>query len=358
MNPVVIMAGGTGGHVFPALAVANELKKRGVDILWIGTQRGLEAKIVPQAGIPIDWISVSGLRGNGLLGWLQAPFRLLHALAQACRIYWRCKPVAVLGMGGFVTGPGGVAAWLLRIPLLIHEQNAVPGLTNRILARFASRVMVGFPVAFGAKVKVIEVGNPIRDYLVKIAEPAQRFAKPRTRLRVLVVGGSLGAKVLNDRVPEAIAMMPADRQPDVWHQTGQRNYQEAQSAYAAHGIQARVVPFIDDMAVAYAWADLVICRSGALTISELSAVGIASILVPYPYAVDDHQTRNAHVLVEQHAAILIPQEDLSVERIKDELSRLSQQPEKLLSMAMAARCLAQPHAARRVADLCLEVANV
>ncbi len=358
MNPVVIMAGGTGGHVFPALAVANELKKRGINILWIGTRRGLEAEIVPQAGIAIHWIRVSGLRGNGLLGWLQAPFRLLYALAQACHLYWRCKPVAVLGMGGFVTGPGGVAAWLLRIPLLIHEQNAVPGLTNRILARFASRVMTGFPVAFAGKVKVIEVGNPIRDDLVTIAEPAQRFDKPFERLRLLVVGGSLGAKVLNDRVPAAIAIMSADRRPDVWHQTGRRNYQEAQFAYATHGIQARVESFIDDMAVAYAWADLVICRSGALTISELSAVGIAAILIPYPSAVDDHQTHNAQILAEQDAAILIPQEDLSVERIKDELSRLNQQPERLLSMAMAARRLAQPHAAMQVADLCLEVADV
>jgi len=358
VDRVVIMAGGTGGHVFPALAVAQELAQRGVVVTWIGTQKGLEADVVPKAGIPIDWVTISGLRGNGALGWLMAPFRLIRALMQARRIIAERKPGAVLGMGGFVTGPGGVAAWTMGVPLLVHEQNSIPGMTNRWLTRIATRVMVAFPRAFAAEVKAIHTGNPLREDILRVAPPAERFVGRTGPVRVLVIGGSLGAAALNETVPAAIKRFAPGRRPEVWHQTGKRNLESAQGHYSAAGVDARVVAFIDNMADAYAWADLVICRAGALTISELAAVGVGAILVPYPHAVDDHQTTNAHYLSEAGAAMLIQQSALSGDSLYPVLAQLCGDRSRLLAMAQAARKLALPESTRQVANICLEAAHV
>jgi UDP-N-acetylglucosamine--N-acetylmuramyl-(pentapeptide) pyrophosphoryl-undecaprenol N-acetylglucosamine transferase len=366
---VLIMAGGTGGHVFPALAVASELRARGVDVVWMGTQRGLEARIVPEAGIPIEWVSVSGLRGKGVASWLLAPWRLLVAVRQAIGIVRRCQPSSVLGMGGFVSGPGGLATWLLRKPLVIHEQNAIAGLTNRLLAPLAKRVFEAFPETFPASSKVVVSGNPVRESINRIADPQVRFGQRQGPLRLLVIGGSLGAQVLNQTVPETIDLLPEDERPEVWHQTGERNLEETRAWYRRHAVTARIEPFIDDMAEAYAWADLVLCRAGALTIAELAAAGVAAILVPYPYAVDDHQTRNAAYLADHGAAWLVSQESLNTGSLRNLLTRLKvtesgnvlsldDKREQLLAMATAARRLAQPDATRLVADACQEVKRV
>lgn len=350
------MAGGTGGHVFPALAVAKELMARGVIVTWMGTQKGLESEVVSKAGIPIDWVTISGLRGNGFLGWLAAPFRLVRALMQARRIIVERNPGAVLGMGGFVTGPGGVAAWMLRKPLLVHEQNSIPGMTNRWLTNIANRVMVAFPRAFEPNVKVIHTGNPLRQDILQIPPPAVRFAGRSGPVRLLVIGGSLGAAALNETVPAALQRFALHARPAVWHQTGKRNLESAHAHYANAEVSANVVAFIDNMAEAYAWADLVICRAGALTIAELAAVGVGAILVPYPHAVDDHQTTNAHYLTEAGAALLIQQTDLTVSRLYDELMSLLNDRERLLVVAQAAHKMALPAATLQVANICQEAA--
>jgi UDP-N-acetylglucosamine--N-acetylmuramyl-(pentapeptide) pyrophosphoryl-undecaprenol N-acetylglucosamine transferase len=348
---ILVMAGGTGGHVFPALAVADELRARGVEVSWLGTRRGLEAEVVPKAGYPIDYISIAGLRGKGLWSWLAAPFKLLQALRQALGVMRLRRPAAVLGMGGFVTGPGGLAAWLSRRPLLIHEQNARAGLTNKLLAPLAARVMEAFPGTFAAKYRALHTGNPLRrDFLQ--GEAKADHAGP---LRLLVVGGSLGAARFNEVVPQALAALALAARPEVWHQAGKRNLEAARAAYAAAGVEARVEAFIDDMAAAYQWSDLVLCRAGAMTVAELAAAGVAAILVPYPYAVDDHQTANAHYLADRDAALLLPQPQLSVEGLVSLLKDLT--PTRLRAMGEAARRLALPAATARVAEACLEVAH-
>ncbi len=349
---VLIMAGGTGGHVFPALAVAEELRARGAEVVWMGTRRGLEAQVVPPTGIPMEWISVSGLRGKGVLAWVVAPWRLLRAAGQALGVILRRRPMVVLGMGGFVTGPGGFVTWLLRLPLVIHEQNAVAGLTNRLLAPLAMRVMEAFPATFARK--AIHTGNPVRALIAELPPPELRFAERQGALRLLVLGGSLGARALNETLPAALAGLAT--RPDVWHQAGAKLIDEARAAYQSAGVDARVEPFIADMAEAYAWADLVVCRAGALTIAELAAAGVGAILVPYPHAVDDHQTRNAAYLVEAGAAQLIQQRDLSVERMRAALAALADRA-RLLTMASAARQCAKPEATRSVAELCMEAAH-
>jgi UDP-N-acetylglucosamine--N-acetylmuramyl-(pentapeptide) pyrophosphoryl-undecaprenol N-acetylglucosamine transferase len=344
---MLIMAGGTGGHVFPALAVAEQLQARGWPVHWLGTRLGLEARVVPPTGIPVHWINVKGLRGKGLLRKLSAPLMLLWALLQVAVVMLRLRPAAVLGMGGFTTGPGGVMAWLLRRPLVIHEQNAVAGFTNRLLAPLARPALEAFP---GSLKHALHTGNPVR---ASIADRV--FVAPDSRgrrSRLLVVGGSLGAAALNEQVPAALALMAADKRPEVWHQTGLKLIDAARAAYAAAGVDVRLDAFIDDMATAYAWADLVLCRAGALTIAELAAVGIASILVPYPHAVDDHQTVNADYLVSAGAAVLLPQTELDVPRLLDVL-QLLQQSERLSDMAQRARALAMPDAARQVAAHCI-----
>lgn len=356
-DAVLIMAGGTGGHVFPALAVADELRRVGQPVLWLGTRDGLEAKVVPAAGLPIAWITVRGLRGKGVLRLLSAPFMLIGALWQAGRVLLRARPRAVLGMGGFVTGPGGFMAWLLRRPLLIHEQNSVAGLTNRLLAPLAARVLVAFPGALPERVHPLHTGNPVRGAITDVRPPRERFATRSGRPRLLVLGGSLGAQALNETVPRALAQLPAEHRPEVRHQAGIKHIDAARDAYQRAGVAAQVDAFVEDMAAAYAWADLVVCRAGALTIAELTAVGVAAILVPYPHAVDDHQTGNARYLVNAGAALLIAQPQLDAEALASLLSELFTDRARLLRMAEAARGLAHPEAARVVAEYCLRLAG-
>jgi UDP-N-acetylglucosamine--N-acetylmuramyl-(pentapeptide) pyrophosphoryl-undecaprenol N-acetylglucosamine transferase len=350
-RPILIMAGGTGGHVFPALAVAEQLQSRGWPVAWLGTRAGLESRVVPPTGIPVHWIRVSGLRGKGRLQQLSAPFMLAGALGQAIWILARLRPAVVLGMGGFTTGPGGAVAWLLRRPLVIHEQNSIAGMTNRLLARLADRVLEAFP---GSLPGALHTGNPVRRSIaeMRFREPDVRDRRPR----LLVVGGSLGAAALNEQVPAALVGMQEPLRPEVWHQTGLRHLDQARKAYDAAHVAVRLDPFIDDMASAYAWADLVVCRAGALTVAELAAVGVASILVPYPHAVDDHQTANARYLVDAGAAVLLPQSDLTPQRLREHLDLL-QQPERLIAMARSARDRARPEAAARVADCCIDASG-
>ncbi|MFA7387886.1 MAG: undecaprenyldiphospho-muramoylpentapeptide beta-N-acetylglucosaminyltransferase [Thiohalobacteraceae bacterium] len=356
-NAVLIMAGGTGGHVFPALAVADELRRAGQAVLWLGTPDGMEARLVANAGLPMAALRVRGLRGKGFVRSLSAPFMLASALLQAGRILRRARPRAVLGMGGFVTGPGGFMAWLLRRPLLIHEQNSIAGLTNRVLAPLATRVMEAFPGSLPARLRPLHTGNPVRDAISQVAPPEQRLAGRSGTLRLLVLGGSLGAQALNDIVPAALAQLPVAKRPDVRHQAGTRHVDAARAAYASAQVEAQVDAFVDDMAAAYAWADLVICRAGALTIAELTAVGVAAVLVPYPHAVDDHQTSNARYLVDAGAALLIPQQELNAARLAELLRDFMAAPGQLARMASAARRLARPEAARTVAEQCLQVAG-
>lgn len=354
---VTIMAGGTGGHVFPALAVAQELVARGWDVTWLGTPDSFEARTVPQHGIELDTIASHRLRGQGLGGLLLAPLRLLRAMWQARAVLRRRRPQVVLGMGGFAAGPGGLVSRLLRLPLVIHEQNAIPGLTNRWLAHIATRVLAAFPQAFAERPGVLVTGNPVRAEIAAVAAPAVRLAARSDTVRVLVLGGSLGAQALNETVPEALAAMVPERRPLVRHQAGRGKAEATAERYARHGVTAEVSEFVADMAAAYAWADLVLCRAGALTVTELSAVGVAAILVPYPHAVDDHQTVNAQFLVAAGAAELIAQRDLNPGLLAQRLDALCSERARLLTMALAARALARPDATRVVADVCEEVAR-
>ncbi|HVW70701.1 MAG TPA: undecaprenyldiphospho-muramoylpentapeptide beta-N-acetylglucosaminyltransferase [Steroidobacteraceae bacterium] len=352
-GPILVMAGGTGGHVFPALALARSLREKSIEVIWLGTQRGLEARIVPAAGIPIEWLSVGGLRGIGALTLLAAPFRLARALYQALRVMWRRRPVLVVGLGGFVTGPGGVAAWLTGRPLVIHEQNAVAGFTNRCLSHIAREVLEAFPGSFRRDIKTRVIGNPVREDISAVAPPAERFASRSGVIRLLVIGGSQGAARLNAVVPYALARLAGTMTFDVRHQAGERWIEAGRQSYASAGVRADVRPFIEDMAEAYGWADLVICRSGALTVSELAAVGIGAILVPFPAAVDDHQTHNAQYLVREGAAVLIADRALTAERLADELRELCAGRGKLLAMAQMARQLAKPRATEELTQSCL-----
>lgn len=354
-RPVMILAGGTGGHIFPALAVAEVLRARAVPVVWLGTRAGLEARVVPAAGIAMDWLEVGGLRGKGAGGWLRAPWTLARALRQALRALRARRPRSVLGMGGYVAGPGGVAARLLGIPLVVHEQNSVPGLTNRLLARIARRVLTGFDGALGRH--ALFVGNPVREAIAALPGPEQRYRGREGALRLLVLGGSLGARALNETVPAALATLAAEARPRVRHQAGSRTLELAREHYARHGVEADVSAFIDDMAEAYAWADLVICRAGALTVAELAAAGVPAVLVPFPHAVDDHQTTNARHLVDAGAARLIQESALSPAALGELLAELLAGRPALLDMARQASALGRPEAAARVADICLEVAH-
>ncbi|MCC5795024.1 MAG: undecaprenyldiphospho-muramoylpentapeptide beta-N-acetylglucosaminyltransferase [Chromatiales bacterium] len=351
--PVLIMAGGTGGHVFPALAVAEELRRRQHPVVWLGTGRGLEARLVPAAGFAFEQLRVQGLRRRGALAWLVAPFTLVLALLDALRVIRRCRPRLVLGMGGYASGPGGLAAWLLRLPLVIHEQNAVAGLTNRLLARFAREVLQAFPGSFSPRIGARTVGNPVRPDISALPAPESRLADRQGPLRLLVLGGSQGARAINLVVPAAVAALPAGRRPIVRHQSGSLTLQETLAAWRAVGVEARVEPFIENMAEAYGWADLVIARSGALTIAELCAAGLPALLVPYPTAVDDHQTRNAGALVAAGAAELLPQADLTAGRLSARLEALLSDREELRRRAFAARELARPDATAAITDACL-----
>lgn len=355
---VLIMAGGTGGHVFPALAAARALRERGFEPVWLGTQRGLEARLVPPHQIPIEWITVSGLRGKGVLTWVTAPVRLFVAIRQSLAVIRRRQPAVVLGAGGFVSGPGGIAAWLTRRPLVIHEQNAVAGFTNRILARLARRVLAAFPGSFSASVDVENVGNPVRREIAALAPPQARFGERRGPLRLFVFGGSQGAARLNAVVPAALALIPEAERPLVIHQSGERHLELTRGLYAKHGVRADVRAFIDDMAETYAWADLVVSRSGALTVSEIAAAGLGAVFVPFAAAVDDHQTRNAAFLVDADAARLIPEAELTPHRLSRELTTLFHAGrDALVNMAVRARSRAIIDADVRLADACVAVAG-
>ena len=354
---VLIMAGGTGGHVFPALAVARELRLRNEQVLWLGTERGLEARVVPADGIALEKVRVQGLRGKGFLTWLTAPLRIFIAIADAVRIVRRCRPKVVLGMGGYTAGPGGIAAWLLRRPLVIHEQNAVAGLTNRLLAGFAREVLAAFPGAFSASRKTRVTGNPVRADIAALPPPAIRFAGRSGRLRLLVLGGSQGALALNERVAAAVALLPAALRPEIRHQAGEGTRAVAEAAYRAAGVEAEVHSFIKDMAEAYGWADVVLCRAGALTVAELAAAGVGAIFVPFPAAVDDHQTRNAAYLVDAGAATLVPQAELTAERLAAELVPYAERRETAVQRAERARALARPQATDEIVDICLAAAR-
>lgn len=357
---VVITAGGTGGHVFPALAVAEELRRRGVGVSWIGTRHGLEARVVPTAGIDMDWIEVSGLRGNGVTGWLKAPFTLWKALRQAMSALATRKPVAVLGMGGFVSGPVGVAAYLRSVPLVVHEQNAIAGLTNRLLARLADRVLEAFPGSFVDRNNTVNTGNPIRAEIAALAKRPdllERLGARETGTRMLVIGGSLGAKALNEIVPSALALVPTAVRPVVRHQAGERTLEIARKAYAEAGVDAEVTPFIEDMAEAYAWADFAICRAGAITVAELAAAALPAILVPFPHAVDDHQTANARYLSAAGAAVLCPQYELQAPLLAARIGDMCKRSRRH-DMATRALSKAMPDATTRVVEQILDAAGL
>ena len=351
--PVLIMAGGTGGHIFPGLAVADCLRAQGVPVVWLGAAGGMETKVVPAHRIELHTVAVGGLRGKGLQTRMLAPLMLLRALIASLAVLRKVKPRSVLSMGGYAAGPGGLAAWLLRCPLLVHEQNRVAGFTNRKLAGFAKRVLAGFADALP---HAEWVGNPVRAVIAALPVPTQRMTARNAKPRLLVLGGSLGARALNLAVPQALAQLTPEQRPEVLHQSGNRGLDEAREAYAKAGVQAQVVPFIDDMAASYGWADLAVCRAGALTLAELTAAGLGAVLVPFPHAVDDHQTRNAEVLVAVGAAVVIQERDLDVQNLAQRLESLLGNRTQLLAMAEAARTLAKPDAADVIARACLEVA--
>lgn len=353
-GPVLIMAGGTGGHIFPGLAVAEVLRERGIPVAWLGAQGGMESRLVPQHGIPLHALRIKGLRGKGWRARLGAPWMLCRSLWQVIRVLRQVRPRSVLSMGGYVAGPGGVAAWLLRLPLVVHEQNRLPGLTNRMLAYLANRVLTGFEATLASHSGQQWVGNPVRSTIAALPAPAVRFNAHKQPPRLLVLGGSLGARSLNTMLPKALAVMQQPM-PEILHQSGQRGLAEAQQAYAEAGMQARVEPFIEDMDAAYAWADLCVCRAGALTIAELCSAGLGALLVPYPHAVDDHQTCNAEVLQAVGAAQIMQESEMTISGLAEQLGNLLGSLEGLELMAERARTLARPHAAEQIANVCLEV---
>ncbi|RRJ85344.1 undecaprenyldiphospho-muramoylpentapeptide beta-N-acetylglucosaminyltransferase [Aestuariirhabdus litorea] len=349
---ILIAAGGTGGHIFPAMAVANELMQRGVDVRWLGTPGSMEARLVPQQGLEIDLVQMKGVRGKGVLQLLKAPFMVARALWQALALLRRFQPDCVLGMGGYVTAPAGMAAKLLGIPLVIHEQNAVAGMSNRLLSKISSRTLEAFEGTFTGLNNRICTGNPVRQDIASLEHlPLEES------LRVLVVGGSLGALAINQVMPEALKLVEPGCKIKVWHQTGQRDCERSMASYRDNHLEARVEPFIEDMAAAYSWADLVICRAGALTIAELACAQLPSILVPFPFAVDDHQTANARHLSDRGAAVLLPQNEMTKERVAALLTDFASHREQLKRMAAAASTAARVDATRIVTHQCLEVAH-
>ena len=352
MKTLLVMAGGTGGHIFPGIAVAEALRAQGWRVVWMGRPDGMEARIVPARGYETAWVRFGALRGKGLLRKLLLPLTLLSGFWQALRAVRRVRPDVVLGMGGYITFPGGMMAALLGRPLVLHEQNSVAGLANRVLAGVADHVLTGFPDALR---KGRWVGNPVRDDIAALAPPEERFAARTGPLRVLVVGGSLGASVLNEVVPRALALLAPEARPQVVHQAGERHLDNLRAAYDAAGVEGELLSFIEDMAGCYGAADVVICRAGALTVAELAAAGVASVLVPYPHAVDDHQTVNARFLADRDAAILLPQPELNVEALADLLAGFER--ERLAQMASAARALARPDATAEVARVCAQAAG-
>ncbi len=349
---LLVMAGGTGGHVFPGLAVARALRDEGWRVVWLGNRSGMEATLVPKHDIPMEYIQFGGLRGKGLVTKLLLPLNLLRAFWQSIGALRRVKPDVVLGMGGYITFPAGMMASLLGRPLVLHEQNSIAGLANKVLAKVADRVLCAFPDALPNSEWT---GNPVRAELATIPEPTSRYDDRTGPLRILVVGGSLGAAALNDVVPKALALLPEATRPTVKHQAGAKQIDQLRANYAAAGVAGETVPFIDDMAAAYADADLVICRAGAMTVSEVAAAGVAALFVPFPHAVDDHQTTNAKFLSKQDAALLVKQSELTAEGLAQMIASLDRG--QLKDMARAARNLAKPEATRRVAEICRQMAG-
>lgn len=350
---IMIMAGGTGGHIYPGLAVAEQLRAKGWQVVWMGVPGSMESQVVPKYDYPIVWVDFAGVRRKGLLRKLLFPLKLVLAMWQSLTAILEYRPDVVLGMGGYVSVPGGLMAVLLRKPLVVHEQNSVAGLSNHLLSRFAKRSLCGFPEGLpGAE----WCGNPVREDIAALPEPEQRYSKRSGNLNVMVIGGSLGAQSINECVPMALALLPEDKRPEVLHQTGHRHLESVQKAYRRAGVEAAaIMPFLDNIAFFYDQADLVICRAGALTLAELAAAGLASILIPYPFGVDDHQTYNARFLSERGAAVLLPQKELRAQKLADLISEMTR--ERALEMAKAARAAAQPEAAKRVAEVCEELAE-
>ena len=353
----LIMAGGTGGHIMPALAVAERLRGEGWRVVWLGTRAGMEARLVPERGFAIEWLNFAGVRGKGPLRLVLLPLQMLIAFWQALRAIFRVRPDVVAGFGGYPAFPGGMMAVLLAKPLVIHEQNAIAGMTNRVLAKVADRVLLGLPLASPLTPHASRetwLGNPVRTEIAALPEPAQRYAEHRGPLRLLVVGGSLGAAALNEVVPKAVALLAEDKRPAIRHQAGAKHIEQLKANYAAAGVAADCLAFIDDMAAAYAWADVVICRAGALTVAEVAAAGAAAAFVPFPFAVDDHQTANARFLSEHGAAWLLPQAELTPARLARWLAGLTR--DGLAVTAAKARALGKPDATERVAEVCKELA--
>ena len=349
------MAGGTGGHIYPGLAVADALRAQGVDVTWLGAEGGMELDKVPPTGIEVDPVHIQGLRGKGLGGWLALPLRLGRAVNEARRAMRRRRPDCAVSFGGYVAGPGGLAAWLHGTPLVVHEQNRIPGLTNRFLARLAKTVLQAFD---GALPRARTVGNPVRSSVANLPEPADRWGGRSGPGRLLITGGSQGARALNRVLPSALAKIPRDQRPLVRHQAGIPDLDDTRKDYAELGVDADVTAFIDDMAEAYGWADLVVCRSGALTVSELAAAGVGAVLVPFPHAVDDHQTANADVLASAGAALLLPEANLDAATLAKQLDALLTDRDRTLALAEAARGCAVPDAAESVAEACREFLSV
>lgn len=348
----LVMAGGTGGHIFPGLAVAEALRERGWRVHWLGNQSGMEGRLVPPRGFAFESIDFGGVRGKGPLTLALLPLRLLKAFWQSIQVVRRVQPDVIIGLGGYITFPAGMMGVLLGKPLVLHEQNSVAGLANKVLAGVADRVYTAFP---GAIKQGLWVGNPLRATFLQQAQPAQRFAGRSGPLHLLVVGGSLGAKALNEVVPRALALIPAERRPQVIHQSGATQIDALRANYAAAGVQAELTPFIEDTARAFAEADLIVCRAGASTVTELAAVGAAAVFVPFPAAVDDHQTSNARFLVDQGAGLLLPQKELTPERLAELLQNLDRGT--LLRWAEQAQGLAQTEAAAQVVAACEELAR-
>tara|TARA_R110001583_G_scaffold67490_7_gene192913 strand:- start:21885 stop:22973 length:1089 start_codon:yes stop_codon:yes gene_type:complete len=350
---LLVMAGGTGGHVFPGLAVAEQLKQQGWQVSWLGTADRMEAQLVPEYGYDIDFIDIAGVRGNGVKRLLMAPLRIIKSILQARRVLKNRKVDVVLGMGGFASGPGGIAAWTLGIPVILHEQNAAAGMTNRILVKFSRKVLMGFSGAFDDD-KAILVGNPVRESVINL--PQKIISEVGMPLKVLIVGGSLGAKVLNDLLPDVVAQFP-DGILSVMHQTGKGHFQQVKQAYQEKKLTVDVQEFITDMDKSYAWADVIICRAGALTVSEIAVVGLPAIFVPLPHAVDDHQTKNAQDLVHKGAALLIPQKQLNTKKLSDYLLSFSQNRQLLIDMSVKSKMTAIIDATERVAIICEQIVN-
>lgn len=352
-NTLLVMAGGTGGHVYPAIAVADYLQTLGWKIVWLATEGGMENRLISDKPYSKAMINMRGVRGNGLAGWVLLPFKLMKAFKQSMSAISEHQPSVVLGMGGFAAFPGGSMAKLSRKPLVIHEQNSVAGLTNKILSGVANRVLSAFPTVF--EKKAVLVGNPVREDMTQLPMPKVRYAKRKGNLKVLVVGGSLGAAVLNEVMPQALATFPTEQRPEVVHQAGEKHIAVLEANYQKVGVAVETKAYIKDMASQYAWADVVVCRAGAMTVAELACVGVASVLIPFPHAVDDHQTSNAAYLSDNGAAMLIQQTAFTVDKATAVLKKLTRKI--CLDMAVNAHSLAKPKATQSVADVCIELAG-